>query len=351
ELLDYGLDLSRVHHPDQYQLRIVKAADRAGQSVLQGIIVVDVPGATPMRTREIAMTAGGTIGFADGRDTIGAFGTWGAPRHIWAATFRENSLVDLTGTIVSGRDFLRRIASDGIYDAAMRSNLFMGGHNINNIRNIVSESAKFMETIHSQSIEVSRTTFDARITLDGNINITGDMSVMGPLTSESRGIEARLMTISGTSRFNSVNTSGLWVGDLNISGFSVPWSEDIPTIITIGRMLDMTHGRINANRISVGFGGSVSPRLVVRGTITDTSNPAYFWDTATGNARMQDIRIPDLSLMMRAAVAQNARDTDSARQMTAPANNANATVADFERALREIERRVRAKHESVTSNQ
>jgi hypothetical protein len=33
--------------------------------------------------------------------------------------------------------------------------------------------------------------------------------------------------------------------------------------------------------------------------------------------------------------------------MTAPANNSNATVADFERALREIERRVTDKYNSL----
>ena len=346
ELENYGLDIGRIRHVGEYQLRIVKAADRMGRSVLQGIIVIDMPYITPMRTREIANVAGGQMGFADGRRTFGAFGTWDAPGHTWAATFTENSIVDITQTIRSGGQFLRRVISDSTADATMQSLLHMGGHGILNVRGVFTESINILETLHVAAMNVNRLVVDSNITLDGNINIGGEVNVQGALTSESRNIDAGVITVPGASRFGTVRAGTLWTGDLYIPSFSVPWDGDQMTIMTIGRTLDMTGGRVTVNSMAVGFGGSVTPRLVVRDMITDPVADEYYWDVRTGAATMSDIRIPDLPLMMRAAMG---RDTtsDAARAMIVPANNSNATVADFARALAEVERIIRQKKESL----
>jgi len=348
-LENYGLAAGSVGNESKFQLRVVKSADRGGRSFLQGIVVMDSENVSPVRTREIAHIGGEATGFADGNRTYGAFGTWSSSANIWDAKFSDTSIVDVTGTLRSGNEYLMRVASKDALDATMNSDLSLGGHSIDGARTVAAESAHFAEFINSGSMNASRLAIENRPTLDGKISVSGEALVAGALSADSRSIEAERMTISGISRFNAVNTRELWAGDLSLSGLSVTSERDKPAVLSVNRAVDMTGGRVVAMVVAVGFAGSVTPRLVVRDRIEDASNSDYFWDLQGGTAVFSDLEIPALNQMMQAAVKKETDGTltggaESARIMTVVANNANATASDFLRALRDIESRVTMKY-------
>ena len=107
----------------------------------------------------------------------------------------------------------------------------------------------------------------------------------------------------------------------------------------------MTGGTIDAMFVTVGFAGSITPRLVVYDRIEDSNNPAYFWDLNASVANMFDITLQNLTDLAQLAVAyENASNTESGKIFGAVAANNNATVSDYMNAISEIQARVRAKY-------
>ena len=346
DLEEHGLDTANLDKSEQFQMRVVKSADRGGRSFLQGVVIMDTEGIAPIRTREIAAIAGGGAGFADDNITYGAFGTWRVSANVWNARFTDRSLLEVTDAIRSGEEFLRRIVyEDG--GAMMHSPLALGGHDIVNARSVFAESARFAEFVNFTNASASRLVMEGKPTLDGNVTISGESTVSGVLSSDSRSMEVGRMTVSGTSRFGTVNANELWAGDLELAGFSVQIDERRPATLSVGRSIDMTGGRVVSMLVAVGHGGSTTPRLFVKDRVEDARNPEYFWDVATGEAMLSDIFIPALSNMARTAIGREQPGTESHRILSQVANNANATVADYMRALAEIERRVTARFDAL----
>ena len=130
---------------------------------------------------------------------------------------------------------------------------------------------------------------------------------------------------------------------MTLGGLSV-YNEDDPTILKVNRNIDMTFGSVDALYVTVGFTGSITPRLVVRSLIQDSVNPAYYWDVASGVANMQDIIFEELNRLASLAVyVEDADDTESGKIFGAVSSNKNATVSDYMNALQEIQNKVRNK--------
>ncbi|MCL1785620.1 MAG: hypothetical protein FWG39_00520 [Alphaproteobacteria bacterium] len=347
DLEEFDLNVESLGRAEQFQMRVVKSADRGGRSFLQGIVVMDIDGAAPIRTREIALAAGAGAGMADGPDTFGAFGTWRTKANIWNARFSDRSLLDMTAAVVSGEEFLRRVSGGGADDATMRSDLAMGGHDITGAGSIFAEASKFTETINANTAGANRLVVENRPALDGNIAVAGEALVSGALSSDSRGIDTQRMTVPGRARFSSVAALRLWAGDLTLGGFSVSDMDEKAASLSVGGSIDMTGGRVTAMQMFVGGGGSVTPRLVVRERIEDPKNAAYFWDFSARDAVFFDVMLPALPQMMRQAARGADTSTYAYRAMSAVFNNNNATVADYARALSEIERRISAEYDRL----
>ena len=77
DLVDYGLpEYIAQTYSNDYQLRILKSADKSNKSILQGIVILSNSDITPLRTREIVNLGGGKFGFVEGNSTYGGFGAY-----------------------------------------------------------------------------------------------------------------------------------------------------------------------------------------------------------------------------------------------------------------------------------
>jgi hypothetical protein len=110
----------------------------------------------------------------------------------------------------------------------------------------------------------------------------------------------------------------------------------------------MKKGHIKAIDSFVGFSGSVTPKLVVLGTIEDSGDAGFYWDVAGGKAVFSDLYLSSLSQMMRYAYGQEITGkTETERLMGGVVQNSNATIADYMRALERVARAVEAKYREV----
>lgn len=106
----------------------------------------------------------------------------------------------------------------------------------------------------------------------------------------------------------------------------------------------MTSGYITAVYVTVGFAGSITPKLAVSKKIEDSVNPAYYWNLESGVANLSDMTLLDLNRMASVVARDTRGDTASYQLFATVATNQNATAADFMNALSEIQTRVRAKY-------
>lgn len=344
QLQDYGVSPDLVLSAgDDYQLRILKSNDLDGKATLQGVIVFSSEEITPMRTREIIALGGDSMGFIEGNRAYGSFGAW----HTDSVDLGVNVSGGIVETTSVNRDnalYLWRVPSKDSADATMLSGLNLGGHNINNAAFFNAQAAQFDETLTMGVAVADNVIFENRITLDQPFE-SASATVSGILTSDSRTMEVYgTLSLADTAKFSSFTTGDLWVNNMTLGGLSV-YNEDDPTILKVNRNIDMTFGSVDALYVTVGFTGSITPRLVVRSLIQDSVNPAYYWDVASGVANMQDIIFEELNRLASLAVyMENASDTESGKIFGAVSSNKNATVSDYMNALQEIQNKVRAKY-------
>ena len=131
---------------------------------------------------------------------------------------------------------------------------------------------------------------------------------------------------------------------LSLSGLSISDTSKV-SILDINQKLDMTGGRINAMYTTVSFSGSITPRLVVRDKIQDSTNSDYYWDVKSKVANFYDVSFPELSRMASLVVREEGgASTVSGSVFSSVAANQNATVADYINAINEIQTKVRAKY-------
>lgn len=348
ELEVYGLSPVIVNDSDKYQLRILKSSDATGSATLQGVVVFSSPDITPIRTREIVNIGGGNMGFVDGTRAYGAHGAW------------RNDTVDMgldntdgiIGTTSVKRDnalYLWRVPSDDLSDATMMSPLNLGGHDIKNATFFDASSIQFAEDLNLKKVVARDVIFQNRTSIDTTYT-SQTATVAGGLSADGRTMEVSgKFTLGDLGKFSSFSVGDLWVANLTLSGLSIDAYDknykELPAILKIANSLDMTSGRIDALYTTVGFAGSVTPRLVVFDKIEDSRNPDYYWDVKSSSANFADVSLAELTrLASLAAHFERVSATDSTQLFNSVVANKNATAADFMNALREIQNRVRAKY-------
>ena len=344
DLASFGLPESVLNSPqDQYQLRILKSTDATGSATLQGVIVRNSEDITPMRTREIVNLSGGSMGFVDGAHTYGTFGAWHTDTVDLGIDIKEG-IVETTSVNRDASLYLWRIPSENTDDATMMSPLNLGGHDIVNVKFLNAKYADFTEGFKAFKTVSDKLIFQNRTTIDQTFK-TVNATVSGTMSSDGKNMEiAKKLSVSDTAKLSSLTTENLWTSNLTLSGLSVQTDDDFATL-KINQALDMTSGRISAIFVTVGFAGSMTPRLVVYNKIADSVNPQYFWDADSGVANFSDAMFVELNRMATLAHKKygDAKTVASQTFGTVSANK-NATVADFMNAIHEIQTRVRGKY-------
>lgn len=343
DLIPFGIPESVLENSEnRYQLRVLKSSDATGSATLQGVIVRDSDDITPLRTREIVNLSGGSMGFVDGAHTYGTFGAW----HTDAVDLG----IDITDGIVETTDvnrdaalYLWRVPSGNPDDATMMSALNLAGHDIANSKFLNANYVDFAEGFKALKVVSGKLIFQNRTTIDYGFETPG-ATVSGVMSSDGKNLEiAKTLNLSDTAKLSSLTTENLWVSNLTLSGLSVE-TDEVP-ILKINQSLDMTSGRIEAMFVTVGFAGSMTPRLVVYDKIADSVNPEYYWDAQSGDANFMDASFVELNRMATLAVQRYGEKSTLTYQIfNGVSANKNATVADFMNAIEEIQTRVRGKY-------
>ena len=348
DLVDYGAPSLLIEkYGDNFQVRILKSSNTSGHATLQGIIVLNDKDISPMRTREIINLGDGKMGFVENGKAVGAFGAWRAEA-IDFGIQGAHGLVETTKTTLDKEDYLWRLPSENASDATMLSALNLAGHDIVNAKFFDTKFTRFEEKLSAHTVVSDRITFQNRTTIDKSFKTT-DATVSGTLSADSRNMEvASIFTLGDTAKLSGFTTNDLWVGNLNLAGLSVSSSDREPAVLRINQATDMVGGHITAMQVSVGFTGSVTPKLSVSTRIEDSTDEGYFWDVPAGAARFADVSFAELNRMAARIVREEATGGTVASQLFGTvATNKNATAADFMNAITEIQNRVRAKYHQL----
>lgn len=342
QLVQYGLDEDSALS-DKYQLRIVKSSDVNGRATLQGVVVLAGGDISPMRTREIVSLGGGATGFIEGNHAYGTFGAW----RTTAADLGVTAGDAIVGTTMVGGDnalYLWRVPSAATSDATMMSALNLGGHDIIDAKFANAGAMRFDETLTAMEIAAGNVIFQKRTTLDKSYS-TKNATCAGVLSADSRTMDVeRTFSLADLAKFSSFTTGDLWVSKMTLGGISVV-TDDEPAVMRVNRALDMTSGHISAMYVTVGFTGSITPRLAVASRVEDSVNSSFFWDADARVANFADASFPELS-RMAGVITRRERGgaTKSAQIFGAVSANKNATVGDYMNAINEIQSAVRAKY-------
>lgn len=347
ELVEYGAPADLADNAaDRYQMRVLKSSDASGQATLQGVVVMSAGDITPMRTREIVEIGGGQMGFVEGNRAYGAFGTWRADA-VQLGVSPGDAIVQTTSVNRDNSLYLWRVPSDSVADATMLSGLNLGGHDVLNATFFDADNVMFDETLDLKTAVADNVIFQNRTTIDKTFE-TVSATVSGTLSADARNMEiSGALQLADVGKFSNFVTGDLWTTTLTLSGLSIN-SKEVPAILKINRALDMTAGRITAMYVTVGFTGSITPRLVVTKRIEDSVNPGYFWDVSNSVGYMYDVTLMELN-RMASDIVRNERDTTTTagRVFGAVSANKNATVSDYMNAITEIQNAVRAKYRKL----
>ena len=346
DLVEYGASVDLVDS-EEYQLRVLKSNDLNGRATLQGIVVFSSDEISPMRTREIVALGGDSMGFIEGNRAYGTFGAWHA-NTLDMGINTTGGIVELTDVNRDNALYLWRVPSDSASDATMLSGLNLGGHDITNASFFFFFSAQFDETLTLGVGVASSLIFQNRTTLD-NIFEATNATVSGVLSSDSRTMEVSgNFTLADTGKFTSFTTGDLYASNMTLGGLSVSSDLDGPAILTVNKSIDMTGGNIDAMYVTVGFAGSITPRLVVYDRIEDSTNSNYFWDLDYGIANMADVSLQELNRMATdIAYIEPAGDTETGRIFNMVSANKNATASDYMNAITEMQDAVRKKYQRL----
>ena len=346
DLTDYGISSDLFEkYGDNFQIRIIKTNDRNGHATLQGILVLNDKKISPIRTREIVNLGNNNLGFVEQDKTFGAFGTW----HGDAVDFGIgglNGVVQRTETKLDSEEYLWRLPSENESDATMLSDLNLGGHNIINVKFMDSDSAKFEETLNTQKIVSENITFQNKATIDNKFNAS-DAVVSGALYATSRNMNVtNTFNLADTAKLSSLYANNLWVNNLNLSGISISTEDgDNAVILKVNKVIDMVAGHITAMFVSVGFDGSITPKLIIKNKIEDSSNPNYVWDVSNSNANLYDISCAELTRMAGLVISKEYdSNTKSSNIFKTVVSNNNATASYFMNAISENQTAVKTKY-------
>lgn len=346
DLVDYGLPeyIAQTYGQD-YQLRILKSADNKDQSVLQGIVILNNADMTPIRTREIVNLGGGKFGFVEGNTTYGGFGVF----RNQASDFGFRNTKGLIGTTNIKRgntEYLWRVPSGNENDATMQSALNLDGHDIKDVRFLDAYKAQFEEKLKVGKLDVGTLVFSNRSTIDA-VFAANNAVVNGALTADSRNLNVNgTLTLADSAKFSSFYTNDLYVNTLTLSGFSVSSESGKSAVLKIIGDMDLILGRVNATYVSVGYTGSVTPQLTITDKIQDSKDSSFYWDIKNQKARFVDIDCPELSRMASIIIAMESNSgTIATSVFSGVAANANATVADYINAIKNMQSQIREKYD------
>ena len=344
DLVDYGMDQDFVDTvSDKYQIRVLKSIDVNNQATLQGVIVLHDSEISPLRTREIVTMGDDKTGFIDGTRAYGGFGTWRTD----ITDFGVEGGSGIVQTTAINRDnslYLWRVPSDNASDATMMTPLNLGARDVKNTSFVNAGGIRLDEILTANKLVVNDLIFKNRTNIDTKFT-TQTALVSGAMSGDSKNISVSgVFNLAEIGKFSNFTADNLWVNNLNLSGLSTPSGGG--AILRCGASLDMTEGRITAGIVSVGFTGSITPRLVIKQKIADSQNSDFFWDLKSNSARMVDINSPTLS-DMAAKILRNESVSGSAvtRIFSAVVVNKNATMGDYLNAINEIQQTVRGKYQ------
>ena len=344
DLISYGIPQHVVTDmKNMYQLRIVKSSDAGDNASLQGVVVRTDDDITPLRTRAIVGLSGGTMGFVDGTHAYGSFGAWHTDS-IDLGTDINNAIIETTAVNRDSALYLWRIPTKNTDDAKMMTALNLSGHDVVNIKFLNVATLDFAEDITAEKIAAHDITFQNRTTIDSNFT-SNNATVSGSMSSDSKDLNiSGTLTIADTAKTVSVNAENLWVSNLTLGGLSIEAEDDL-AILNVNQSLDMTAGRIDAMFVTVGFSGSMTPRLVVYDKIADSVQNNFYWDTKSKKANLSDASFVELNRMANLAVRiEGDMSTESGQLFNTVSTNKNATVADFMNIIQEIQTRVENKY-------
>ena len=345
DLVEYGISADLVESSSgKYQLRVLKSNDVDNKATLQGVIVFQSDDISPLRTREIIALGGDSMGFIEGNRAYGTFGAWHADT-VDLGVIASDGIIETTAVNRDNALYLWRVPSDSPSDATMLSGLNLGGHDITNIAFFSAAGAQFDETLTMGATVAKDTIFENRITIDNSFEV-GSATVSGTFSADSRTLDVSgTLGLDDTAKFSSLTTDDLWVYNMTLGGFSSYTEEDEPVILKVNKSIDMINGRIDAMYVTVGFAGSISPRLVVYNRIEDSINPNYFWDAGLGVANFLDVQFEELNRMAVMAVyEEDGKNTESGQIFGTVSSNRNATASDYMNAISEIQNKVTAKY-------
>lgn len=344
DLAEYGAPESIIEkNGDKYQLRVLKSSDATGQATLQGIVVMSDETITPLRTRQIMSVGGDNMGFVEGTHAYGTFGAWHTDTMDIGINVPDG-IITTTSVSRDNAQYLWRVPSDNTDDAKMLAPLNLGGHDLVNTKYFDASFAQFDETLKSITIVADKVVFANRTTIDSALE-TQNATCVGNLSADAKNMEiAGTLTMSGLGKFSNFTVNDLWTNTLSLSGLSMN-EKNKASILDVNQNLDMTGGRISSIYTTVGFSGSITPRLVVREKIIDSIDSSYYWDVQNKTAKLYDLSLPELSRMATLVVVKEAdKSTIAGRTFSSIAANKNATVADYLNAISEIQKKVRAKY-------
>lgn len=348
KLIDYGLpEYIAQTYENNYQLRVLKSVDKNDKSVLKGIVILSNSDITPLRTREIVNLGGGKFGFVEGEVTRGGFGAFRANALDFGIT-ETKGLVGTTSTMRGNTEYLWRLPSENESDATMLSPLNLDGHDITKVQFFDALKAQFEEKLKVSKISTNSLTFSNRATIDA-IFSTNTAMVNGAFTSDSQTLNVGgTLTLADSGKFSSFYTNDLYVNTLTLNGFSISSTTNKASTLKIIGDMDLILGHINATYVSVGYTGSVTPKLVITDKIQDPKDSSFYWDVSSKKARFSDVNFPELSRMASKIVKiESVSGTVSTMTFGAVASNVNATVGDYINAINSMQERIRAKYEQL----
>ena len=242
----------------------------------------------------------------------------------------------------------RQSGTENKADSTMQSPLNLDGHDITKVKMLDANKAQFEEKLSVEKIATNTLGFTNRSTIDA-IYTTNTAVVYGALTADARVLNVRdTLTLADSARFSSFYTNDLYVNNLSLNGMSVKTDSGKESVLRIVGDLDLILGHINADYVSVGYAGSVTPRLSISDKIQDSKDSSFYWDIKSKKARMADLMLPELSRMAQYAfAAESKKGTESTTLFGGVVANSNATVADYINAINEIQKRVKAKYEML----
>ena len=348
DLINYGLpEYIAENYADDYQLRVLKTADKSDKSVLQGIVILSNSEITPLRTREIVNLGGGQFGFIEGDMTYGGFGAFHGNTSDFGIKDTKG-LVSMTSTMRGNTEYLWRVPSENESDATMQSPLNLDGHDITKVKFFDASKAQFEEKLKVSQIMTDSLMFSNRASVDA-IFASNTAVVNGAFTSDSRTLNVGgVLTLADSAKFSNFYTNDLYVNNLTLSGFSVTSTSGKSSTLQIIGDMDLILGHITASYVSVGYTGSVTPKLIVNGKIQDSKDSSFYWDTTNKKARFADVNFPELYRMASQIVRlESVPGTASTTIFSGVVANVNATVGDYINAINSMQEQVRIKYEKL----